>query len=714
MEKIFLKDNELLMKEWNYELNTNIEVDNITIGSHKKVWWKCSKCGHEWETVVKSRTIGKKTGCPNCKIKKLSITNSLALQGENDLATLYPKVASMWHYSKNFNLFPYMFRPNSNRIVWWKCEKGHEWEKAIKNMSKNPHCPYCSNKLILEGYNDLATLNPSLIKEWNYEKNKNIDPKKIGNNSKIKIWWQCSKGHKWEATIYDRTKKHTTCPYCKGKKVLKGYNDLSTTNKELAQEWNYNKNGNLLPENFSKGSDKKVWWKCNNGHEWEATINSRVQGSRCPYCSKRFATPGINDIATLYPELIKEWDYELNGEYTPSNTATSSERKIHWKCSKCGYKWVQIPHNRTKRNSGCPVCANKVIIFGLNDLKTLRPELMKEWNYEKNNNIDPKKVSVGTNTKVWWKCVRGHEWQASISNRAKKNNTGCPICDSERKSSIPEKTITFYLSKYFKNIKESYKPSFLKRGEIDIFIPELLLGIEYDGERFHKNIDRDIKKNSLCEENNITLLRIREPGCPTIPKEYFTYIRKGIYENTLTEMMLDIIKLINTRYNINIDIDVDYERDRTKILNELQTIEKNNNIKNKFPKLVEEWNNTKNGNLKPSYFSYASNKKVWWKCKKCGYEWETKINNRTSLGTGCPRCGRKKAAQNRKLVSNERLLKNNEIMKEYNYDKNQDLDLDILTIGSKKKIWWKCSKGHEWEAQIYTRVQGFGKCPKCR
>ena len=713
-EKNYLIDNKDLMKEWDYEKNKDFDLNKITVGSHKKAFWKCSKCNYKWQAAIKSRAIGKKSGCPNCKKKILSQKNSLAIKGKNDFLSLYPQLSNMWNYEKNFNLSPYMFKSGSSKEVWWKCDKGHEWRKPIRNMTKNPHCPYCSNKLIIEGFNDFSTVNSKLIKEWDFELNKNYNPKKMGYNSKVKIWWKCNKGHKWQATIYDRIKKNTECPYCKGKKILKGFNDLTTTNKDIAREWNFKKNKNLLPENFSSGSDKKVWWKCNKGHEWCSTINSRVQGAGCPYCSQRFATPGVNDIATLYPQLIKEWDFELNGEYTPNNTAVSSERKIHWKCSVCGYKWIQIPHNRTKRNSGCPVCANKTIIEGFNDLATLRPELLNEWNYEKNTNINPKNVSVGTNIKVWWKCNKGHEWQASISNRAKKNNTGCPICDSERKTSIPEKTLVFYLSQYFTNLKESYKPSFLKRGEIDIFIPELLLGIEYDGERFHRNVDRDIKKNELCQKNNITILRIREPGCPMMPKECWIYQRDGIYENTLTKMALNVISLINKKYNLNINIDVDYERDRIKILNLVQSIEKNNNLANRFPALLEEWNYDKNKDLKPSYFSFGSNKIVWWKCKNCKYEWKTKINNRTILGTNCPKCARKNATNNRKNLKNERLLKNNEIIKEYNYDKNKDIDLNKLTIGSKKNIWWKCNKGHEWKAQIYTRVKGFGKCQKCK
>ena len=57
---------------------------------------------------------------------------------------------------------------------------------------------------------------------------------------------------------------------------MQGFNDLATKYPALAKEWDIHKNGELLPQMVSAGSGKKVWWKCENGHEWQATIASRV------------------------------------------------------------------------------------------------------------------------------------------------------------------------------------------------------------------------------------------------------------------------------------------------------------------------------------------------------------------------------------------------------------------------------------------------------
>lgn len=195
-------------------------------------------------------------------------------------------MAKEWNYVRNGSLRPEYLLSNSNKKVWWKCKSGHEWESKIANRNNGQGCPICSNKKILKGYNDLATINPKLAREWNFEKNGELKPTDVFSNSHKKVWWKCSKEHEWQATIGSRNNSHG-CPYCSNQKVLEGYNDLATVNPILANEWNYNRNDNLKPENFTVNSGKKVWWKCGKGHEWQAIIASRNNGNGCPHCSGR-------------------------------------------------------------------------------------------------------------------------------------------------------------------------------------------------------------------------------------------------------------------------------------------------------------------------------------------------------------------------------------------------------------------------------------------
>ena len=139
---------------------------------------------------------------------------------------------------------------------------------------------------VIKGVNDLATVNPTLAEEWNYEKNDTFTPDQVTAGSKKKVWWKCKFGHEWETAVVERS-RGSGCPFCSGKKALKGFNDLQTVNPTLAEEWNYEKNGTLTPDMVMPKSGKKVWWKCKFGHEWEATIASRSNGVGCPYCSGR-------------------------------------------------------------------------------------------------------------------------------------------------------------------------------------------------------------------------------------------------------------------------------------------------------------------------------------------------------------------------------------------------------------------------------------------
>ena len=168
--------------------------------------------------------------------------------------------------------------------------------------------------------------NAQLMAEWDWEKNNELgfEPNTLTLGSGRKVWWKCCKGHEWQAYIYDRN-NGKGCPYCAGKKVLKGYNDLQTINPTLAKEWNYEKNGNLKPENFTVNSGQKIWWKCQKGHEWQATIHNRNKGNGCPYCNSERNT-SFPEYAIVYYlkkyeidvfHLYREKGYELD-IYIPS------------------------------------------------------------------------------------------------------------------------------------------------------------------------------------------------------------------------------------------------------------------------------------------------------------------------------------------------------------------------------------------------------------
>lgn len=158
---------------------------------------------------------------------------------------------------------------------------------------------------------------------------------------------------------------------------------LSNTYPEIAKEWHPTKNGELSPDFVTPKSGRKVWWLGACGHEWQAVISHRTDGQNCPICSNHKLLAGFNDLATKFPNIADEWHPVKNGQLTPSDVFSTSNRKVWW-LGKCGHEWQVAISCRTKNNNGCPICSGYRFQSGINDLKTINPALAAEWDYEKN------------------------------------------------------------------------------------------------------------------------------------------------------------------------------------------------------------------------------------------------------------------------------------------------------------------------------------------
>lgn len=171
------------------------------------------------------------------------------------LSVRFPEIAKEWNYEKNGRLRPENVSYGSQQKVWWKCHKCNcEFENKIINRRK---CPQCW-EVRLSDKNRLSIVNPELCKEWDYTKN-SLRPEDVSYGSEKRVYWICQYGHSFKSSIYNR--KRNGCPYCSGHK-LSDKNRLSVTHPELCEEWDYDKNAELIPENVSYGLNKKIWWRC--------------------------------------------------------------------------------------------------------------------------------------------------------------------------------------------------------------------------------------------------------------------------------------------------------------------------------------------------------------------------------------------------------------------------------------------------------------------
>ena len=399
----------VLASQWNKTLNT-LKPTEVMRFSAKKIWWTCP-LGHDFLAAVYNRSKG--DGCPFCSGKQL-------LKGFNDLQTLNPNLAREWHPKKNGKTASEV-RAADGTPWWWVCELGHEFQSTRK--AGRGDCPYCTAKVLLKGTNDLAAVFPELMSWWDTKKNL-VSPDQVIRTSTATFHWICPKaGHSFQQTVYGR-RKGAGCPVCVGKAIEKGVNDLASQNPFLASQWSYEKN-TIQPVSITSKSQKRVWWKCPLGHEWEATVKNRSNGDGCPYCGNRKLLKGFNDVASVLPRLVQEWDLVANGGISPDEVCVGEDSDKAWRCSE-GHTWTTRIRHRLS-GTGCRVCAGQEVDPGKTDLATTHPLLAAEWHPSKNLPLTPRDVIAGTSKKIWWQCPQGHQWKTSGNSRV-GNGTGCPSC----------------------------------------------------------------------------------------------------------------------------------------------------------------------------------------------------------------------------------------------------------------------------------------------
>lgn len=162
--------------QWDYE-NNEMTPDEVTAGSGYKVAWICEK-GHRWRAAIGDR-CKYNNGCPYC-------SGRFAITGENDLATLYPKIAKEWDCESNGDVRPDNIKPFGAKTYHWKCSNGHKYKASIASRTKmGLGCPYCSGHRAIPGETDVLTLYPELIPLWDYDKN-TIDPHTLASEQRSK------------------------------------------------------------------------------------------------------------------------------------------------------------------------------------------------------------------------------------------------------------------------------------------------------------------------------------------------------------------------------------------------------------------------------------------------------------------------------------------------------------------------------------------------
>ena len=448
---------------------------------------------------------------------------------ENSLANKKPWLVAEWS-ERNGSISPDDVPYGSKKLYWWYGSCGHEWQASAKARSSGENCPICSNARIVAGINDLASLKPELLKEWSPKNT--IQPTEIGVGSHKKVLWIGACGHEWSAEIRNRV-RGAGCPYCSHNAVLQGFNDLATVLPQVAKEWSP-RNAPLKPTQVTPYANRKAWWKCEQGHEWFTLISTRAYGSKCPYCSGIKLLKGFNDLASLHPQLALEWS-QKNGTLLPEDFNERSTKNVWWKCRKCGNEWKSVVNARVK-GTVCPVCAEREVLAGYNDLATTDSQLLSEWDYEQNK-LKPTEVSRTSAKRAWWKCRHGHSWSMKINERTILNK-GCRICEQEYLSLFPALAVSYYSNK--KGLKAELGSDRLLGVPLETYIPSEKLAIESGSA--DENIE--IMKAYMCEQRGIRLIKLPMKGTEL---DYADSLKRAfqnvhIFISSDTEEDVEIIK----------------------------------------------------------------------------------------------------------------------------------------------------------------------------
>ena len=611
--------------QWHPTKNGKLGPEDVTAGSHKRVWWCLpyddpetgKHFEFEWEDYIYNRTCHN-LGCPFIRGKRV-------WSGYNDLASRYPEIALQWHPTKNGELTPWKVTAGSGQKVWWHLpyddpETGKhfefEWEDYIHNRTcHNLGCPFISGHKVWPGYNDLASRYPEIAAQWHPTKNGKLGPEDVTSGSGKRVWWclpyddlETGKhfDFEWEEYVYVRTNKNCGCPFISGQRVWPGYNDLASLYPEIAMQWHPTKNGNLRPEDVTAGVDKKVWWYLpyddpetgkHFDFEWEARINDRTgKNYVCPFIRGKRVWPGYNDLASLYPEIAMQWHPTKNGNLRPEDVTAGVDKKVWWYLpyddpesgKHFDFEWQAYISSRTGQNCGCPFTSGQGVWIGYNDLASLYPEIAMQWHPAKNGRLRPENVTVCSGKKVWWYLPYDDpetgkhfdfEWEECVYARTGQNS-GCPFISSHRAwpgyndlaSLYPEIAMQWHPTKNGKLSPEDVTAGSKKR---------VWWCLSYDDPETGKHFEFEWKAYVYKRTG-------RNDGCPYISSHK---VWPGY-----------------------------------------------NDLASRYPEIAAQWHPSKNGKKTPKDVYKHSKDKYWWLCPICGKAWRGSVKGRTVFGVECSVC----------------------------------------------------------------------------
>lgn len=261
------------------------------------------------------------------------------------------------------------------------------------------------SKTIDNSTRQIVDIYDSIKNQWDPIENSQPFPENPTENKDIVGKWKCEKGHFWYETIENRA-HYQICHMCYSPRCATEIYNLFYLRPDLDKDWHPTKNKGFTSDEITPGSNKKVWWVCEKGHEWKTQASARTRGNGCPECSNQKVGKD-NNLAVLRPDLLVEWDQEANGDLAPQNVIPGSSKKVAWKCEK-GHQWKEKIFSRVRREYGCSTCFPQTkntsnvdkLVLKKKGNNLLPHDLYKEWHPIKNGLFNLENVSLNTNKRA--------------------------------------------------------------------------------------------------------------------------------------------------------------------------------------------------------------------------------------------------------------------------------------------------------------------------
>jgi len=442
-ENAMLKVRPELFDEWNFEKNKDIGIDiyKTHYNNTKKVWWTCLKCNSEYDLSIYNRAKINQN-CPFCSGKRINHTNSLA--------TLNPSLAKEWHPTKNGELTPHMVACNYSKKVWWVClECSSEYfSSANSKLSANKSgCPYCSGKLI-NHTNSLASKRQDLASQWHPTKNGDLTPHGVTVKNNQKVWWLGKCGHEWDAQICHRTRTNKSgCPYCSSHKLLKGFNDIWTTNPKLASMLADPEDG----YKYMQSSNKKVDWRCADcGSTIKNKSINNISNRRlpCSNCSDGRSLPE-KIMSLILSHIVESYHYELSFEWSNNkrydfylphyDIIIEMHGSQHYEQSKRKEARTLKEEQENDRLKYETAMKNNIKEYIIIECKR------SDFKYIRNSILNSRMAELFDLSKVDWSDIKIKSFKSTIKTYAEMWNDGLTVKEIVEKVDLGWTSVTNYL-----------------------------------------------------------------------------------------------------------------------------------------------------------------------------------------------------------------------------------------------------------------------------